>query len=483
MREIYIISDLHLGGEPAKPNELRGFQLNTHGRHLADFINLLAQQENKQIELVINGDLVDFLAELPWADFEYNTALAVQKLKRIMRREEPVFTALQQFLCSSNHSLVLLMGNHDLELCLPALRRVLEEKIGATGANFRFIYDGEAYTIGTEVLIEHGNRYDAWNSADDNNLRLLREKMSRAESAGDSIFKAPKGSALVAQIMNPMKEKYRFVDMLKPETGAVIPILLALEPTLRSKIDDLLRIYLSDTVLGAVTGRDIPATSTEKTGATGEDLVNRELLQLMGDEELQEFLYATDEINTQEETSGKETSTRELTNERGFNFGFISGMLQLLLFNSRDTLAKRLPALLKALQTLQNDKTFDTATETFTEYLIAARRLVANGFRYIIFGHTHLGKKVHLGNDAWYFNSGTWADLMAFPPQIIAAANKETALAQLEQFIEEITLTNLAEHIRFNPTCVYIRLDAYEKVQQIELLAYQWQTNTLEPIN
>ncbi|OWY20532.1 hypothetical protein C7N43_13805 [Sphingobacteriales bacterium UPWRP_1] len=486
MKEVYIISDLHLGGEPAKPTELRGFQLNTHGRHLAAFITQLAEQEDRQIELIINGDLVDFLAEAPWAAFEYNTAQAIQKLKRIMRREAPVFTALQQFLCSSNHSLVLLPGNHDLELCLPALRRVFEEAIGATGANFRFLYDGEAYIIGTEVLVEHGNRYDAWNSADDNNLRLLREKMSRAEKTGPDTFRAPKGSALVEQIMNPMKEKYRFIDLLKPETGAVIPILLALEPNLRTKIDDLLRIYLSDTALGGITGRNLPSDGTEKSGTTlapEEDLVNRELQQLMNDEDLQEFLSATDAATTPEINTGNEDSTREPVTERKFDFGFVTGVLQLLLFNHRNTLTQRLPALLRALQALQNDKTFDIATETFTEYLTAAKKLAANGYRYIVFGHTHLAKKIHMGNDAWYFNSGTWADLMAFPTHIVAAGNKQTALAHLEQFVEEITLTNLAEHIRFNPTCVYIRLDAYEKVQQIDLLSYQWQTKTLEPLN
>ena len=62
----YVISDLHLGGAPpASPGE-RGFQLCTQVDALAAFIDQLAGQAadpDNRLELVINGDFVDFLAE------------------------------------------------------------------------------------------------------------------------------------------------------------------------------------------------------------------------------------------------------------------------------------------------------------------------------------------------------------------------------------------------------------------------------------
>jgi len=474
MREVYVISDLHIGGEPAGSNELRGFQINTHTHQLANFINLLARKSDKSVELVINGDLVDFLAETPWTAFEKHLPNVLIKLNNIFRREAHVFNALKTFLQNSKHRLTLLLGNHDIELSLPHVRAILEKTIGATSANFRFLFDGEAYSIGNEVLIEHGNRYDSWNSVDDNRLRQFREKMSRNEKA-DS-FTAPKGSELVEKIMNPMKVKYPFVDMLKPETGAAIPILLALEPQIRSKIDNLLRIYLSDMIPEGLGIRTI-SSGSKGNESLEENLVNKEMQKLFSDAELQEFLTATDALSNPAEEA--ELSSVDGTSEKTRSFRLVHSLWQLLTANNRQALYKRLPALLTALKSLQSPKTFDLDTETFPEYLQAATQLSENGFKYIIFGHTHLARRINLPNGGVYINSGTWADLMKFPTNILDHPDKHYALEQLERFIEEITGKDLIKHIIFKPTCVYIALDEHEHVTDIQLQTYDEQAMQL----
>jgi len=71
-KEVYVISDLHLGGRAPESGETRGFQITTHGCELADFINneiAFKQHIAKEVELVINGDVVDFLAEEEWDAF------------------------------------------------------------------------------------------------------------------------------------------------------------------------------------------------------------------------------------------------------------------------------------------------------------------------------------------------------------------------------------------------------------------------------
>src|SRR5262249_11403638 len=77
--------------------------------------------------------------------------------------------------------------------------------------------------------IEHGNRYDTWNMVPHNLLRHVRAKLSR----GEKPRRYPKvpGSVLVCKVVNGLKKKYRFVDLLKPETEAVLPALPALDPT------------------------------------------------------------------------------------------------------------------------------------------------------------------------------------------------------------------------------------------------------------
>src|SRR5215471_6562818 len=174
-KRLYVISDLHIGGEYSKPGEPgdRGFRLCTHIDTLAQFVNAVAQrgtQERLNTELVINGDFVDFLAEktvvphaeaneakTAWRPFIEDPGQAARILGRIIKRDRLFFNALKEFL-RVGHRLTVLLGNHDIELSFPVVRRLLTRELGAEGKRFAFVYDGEAYSVGT-VLIEHGNRY------------------------------------------------------------------------------------------------------------------------------------------------------------------------------------------------------------------------------------------------------------------------------------------------------------------------------------
>src|SRR5437667_4709998 len=65
-RLLYVISDLHLGGPPDRDRpQARGFRLMTQGPVLVRFLEALAGRPASAppLELVINGDFVDFLAE------------------------------------------------------------------------------------------------------------------------------------------------------------------------------------------------------------------------------------------------------------------------------------------------------------------------------------------------------------------------------------------------------------------------------------
>ena len=124
--------------------------------------------ETEEIELVINGDIVDYLADDDFPEptigaqiWTIDDAHAVTKLERIAERtrgaaQRGLFEALKDFL-GAGHRLTLILGNHDVELSLPAVRRRLLALLGGERARLRFVYDGEAYTVG-RVLIEHGNR-------------------------------------------------------------------------------------------------------------------------------------------------------------------------------------------------------------------------------------------------------------------------------------------------------------------------------------
>ena len=116
----------------------------------------------KQIELIINGDFLDFLAEEVSSisrhrSFAADQSEVIATFNTIAERDAKVFDALRAVL-ACGASITILLGNHDVELSLPAVRKQLRMRLGAQGGDrFQFIYDGEAYVIG-EILIEHGNR-------------------------------------------------------------------------------------------------------------------------------------------------------------------------------------------------------------------------------------------------------------------------------------------------------------------------------------
>jgi hypothetical protein len=55
--EIHVISDIHMGGKP-------GFQILRETARLANFVRwVAAQRPNDRVALVLNGDVIDTLAE------------------------------------------------------------------------------------------------------------------------------------------------------------------------------------------------------------------------------------------------------------------------------------------------------------------------------------------------------------------------------------------------------------------------------------
>src|SRR5690242_10609167 len=91
---LFVISDLHLGGRPHSSSDPTGSQLSHSYNELTNFIDWVRGQANgpSSVELVINGDIVDFLMEddygddnvaLPWSPDE---TLVIEKLKLIIER-------------------------------------------------------------------------------------------------------------------------------------------------------------------------------------------------------------------------------------------------------------------------------------------------------------------------------------------------------------------------------------------------------------
>src|ERR1700737_1501863 len=101
--EMYVISDLHLGGAP-------GFQIFNSGRELVALIDYIRDRPATRVALVINGDSVDFLAA-PGAGY-FGTNGSNDKLDRIVGDVsfKPIFDALTQFVARDNRQLIITLG-------------------------------------------------------------------------------------------------------------------------------------------------------------------------------------------------------------------------------------------------------------------------------------------------------------------------------------------------------------------------------------
>ena len=233
----FVISDLHLGGQLP--------YMMSQPKRLASFIDTLPcyKQEHEKLELVIAGDFIDFLAILPKPVIAADVASdARKKVEETARGDfKPVFDALARHV-NLGHWLTILVGNHDVEMALPAAQDALVKELKVNPHQVLFIDDGRAYRLGN-ALIEHGNRYDGANQNDWSGLRALASTSSR-NLPPRADLRLSAGSQIVYEVVNPLKSRYTFIDLLQPQGEMVAYLLVAFEPKLRTdwnKVKRLLR--------------------------------------------------------------------------------------------------------------------------------------------------------------------------------------------------------------------------------------------------
>jgi len=192
MRIYLVASDLHLSTRDAYIERFRRGQEAALVELLATFSH--APAASATVELILNGDTFDLLLTPPLMSQRWYTTAAdgVAKLRAVLEEHPQVVEALQGFLSAPGRSLVILPGNHDLELFFPAVRRVLRAAVvprgaGAPTERVQFCLK-PAYRPCPDIHIEHGDRYDPLNSC---RMVLEGEKLS-----DDERLPLPVGSVL-----------------------------------------------------------------------------------------------------------------------------------------------------------------------------------------------------------------------------------------------------------------------------------------------
>jgi UDP-2,3-diacylglucosamine pyrophosphatase LpxH len=356
---------------------------------------------------------------------------------------------------SFGQSLTIILGNHDIELSLPSVRTWLFNRLEGNGRRIKFIYDGEAYVRG-DLLIEHGNRYDRLNATNHSALRQERSVLSRRVPAELEFrneydrFQAPAGSLLVIDVINPLKRQFKFIDVLKPESEAVVPLLLALYP----EATNLLRAAFK---LSGAWARSNIANRSRLQGLQAGYLGASQEYDFTLEQLLRDNLTQV-ELQSIALPSSSDGALSGVTEKNGYIIAkkFLTGVK---LCFSRFTKDNR--NIKTCLRKLQNNDTFDINKE-IPQYLDEAKALVSHGgFKTIVFGHTHLPKQVTFKcdeEDKSYINTGTWADIIKIP--ISAFVDNADGDIELERFIDAMRAGEYSNYI-----CRYL---SYAKIEMDE---------------
>jgi len=211
---ILVISDLHLSAGKmlkGKRNLLEDFHYDTE---LIDFLNYYCsgEYEHLEVELVINGDFLDFLA-VPFVEFYddefWSEKASLAKLDMIMSAHVGVFKAMKKFLAHDNKSIVYIIGNHDAEFVFDSLKDKFQAFFG--DCRDRLVISNKIVTHNPikGVHIQHGHQYEKANDFDQENAIVETEE-------GEKYFIPPWGSYWVTNIINKYKQERGFINAVRP---------------------------------------------------------------------------------------------------------------------------------------------------------------------------------------------------------------------------------------------------------------------------
>lgn len=176
-----VLSDIHLAdAEPPHPrNPLwKRFKRPKYfvDPSFRDLLQHVQANADGPIELVLNGDIFDFDSVMALPKDERFHVSWLEKMRglrseeeksrfkmQVILRDHPVWVkALSRFLANGNR-LVIVIGNHDIELHWPTVQQDLVEALGVPEAQREQVRFVEWFYVSNgDTLVEHGNQYDEY---------------------------------------------------------------------------------------------------------------------------------------------------------------------------------------------------------------------------------------------------------------------------------------------------------------------------------
>jgi hypothetical protein len=266
-------------------------------------------------------------------------------------------------------------------------------------------------------------------------------KLARRLNAGRALEAAEwepnAGTKMVKDVMNDVKRRYAWIDLLKPEDKAAVGVLLVLDPSQATKISRLPGI-VGEFVHGGLQyegrlggGEVLTAMQSPSRAIPVDQLLGANLAQglKLGVASTQKpaDLLAQEMLLQAESNYG--TPVARPTGQGGAAAqpaleDQTLGLPRLVWdrLTGWITGVGKGEALRRALQDwLANDKTFEISERDYTYNNVT--KAVGSGVDFIVTGHTHLHRAIDMGGGRYYFNTGTWIRLLRFTPSML----KDTA--------------------------------------------------------
>ncbi len=217
-----VLSDLHLGAGTMFENKKNHLEEFHYDKELVEFLKYYSSGDyaNKDVELILNGDVFDFLAVpfVKYFDDEFwSEKAALDKFKIILEAHGEVLDGFIEFIKIKKKKIVYMLGNHDAEMAFPSLREYLLSKIPEDlWSNFEIFFDhsGE-YRPVEGVSIKHGHEYDVSN-------RFKLSKSIVEDDKGEKYFIPPWGSYYVIRVLNKFKSERSDIDAVRPVKKFII---------------------------------------------------------------------------------------------------------------------------------------------------------------------------------------------------------------------------------------------------------------------
>ncbi len=477
--KILIVSDLHLTS--GKDYE-RGVWSPTEDffwdQELKAFLEYYGKESGAT--LIINGDLVDFLQVLvrpsseeselygiPPADvsavygLKTSEAASVYQVDKVVDGHPVAFQALADWLARGN-SVVLLKGNHDVQLFWEAPRERLRQRVlelcspkARTSAERLFQILPWVYYIPGLLYVEHGNQYESATSFQN----FLYPVLPFDTPGAGRHIELDLGGIVVRYFANRMEVVNLLSDNIRPLSSYVVTFIRRHPLVSLSMAGTVLSYLVNAFTKSARTGGHDAIEEAIRIGQANTALIDEEAVRLagrtVGVRDLQEKLRARDQRKARPALSdgplrlawrmfrtpmhalcvllplislfftgdlAAVVARIAVSAGAGLVRDFLDAMLflkvpQILLIAVAVWFTALLGRGFLRARTRARDER-DVPIQLRREAGMIAREM---DVRYVVFGHTHKEDVLRLPGNRWYFNTGTWISVYSADENMVRA--------------------------------------------------------------